>query len=117
MLPYDAYDCVFVLLSRTGKGRIGVTDYLNVDQRQLSMITFQGSVEGDVDLEGPHRQAFRLGNQALACQHYNYPDRPSVWIAHCDTGPGRRGLAARFVGREADLAAFYDIVGGIRPVQ
>jgi hypothetical protein len=141
--PYGPqYSYVLAISSSVGKGRFGVTPFL--DSRQLTSEMHFGSMSPDAGTfelnlkyarsrrEGGDRQLrrdFRLGDIDFTCWQYVHPHRyprvgpsatePLWWNIECGTpvDARQRNLYAWFFGREEDIPTFYRIIEGVSPLK
>ena len=122
-LPGYSYITAFV--SSSGRGRYGVTPFLERPLAFSSMDFFSDpptAVTGHTLSTEPNRE-FRLGEIPLQCwQRVNpritLPGWP-VWVITCETPAdvNEYNFHASFVGREEDIPAFYKIIDGVTPVE
>lgn len=137
--PLEDTSGYYVIGSRTGMGRFGLSPthlllpplYI-FREKQLSWITFMNypgySLEATVDdakTKGVDLRVltrkFGVGSAELTCWQFRpySPRGLAGWSVFCRTTANipRNDFSATFNGREEELNTFYDIVGGIRPLE
>jgi hypothetical protein len=119
------YHLVAALAS--GRRRYGVTPFW--ERESLSAIMTFGSIGSASDwtsyevsreeTTGSLLKEFRLGDVPLLCRQESWPSGQRLFTVLCQTPKDVRlyNFNASFKGHDGDLALFYEIIKGVKPVR